>query len=82
MESNDSKKKVNLFCCPQCNYAISEIKIKEAITDFPCPRCWLSKVSNFYALGSTKHKKILEGSCIQSAPARIFLSPLPLSFGR
>ena len=65
-------------CCPQCNYAMTKLRINQSRYNYPCPQCDTARISDFYALGSRKHQDILEGAALQMAPRSRWIPPLPM----
>ncbi len=42
--------------CPTCDYATSASVVAQSRVDFDCPRCHLSRASEFYTHGSFTHR--------------------------
>ena len=50
----------NIKFCPDCNFAINQVKIDQADCQYSCPNCGFCNISDFYSIGSTTHKTQIE----------------------
>lgn len=46
--------------CPVCNYAVTKFAIDHARDDYTCPYCHDARISQFYAIDSVTHLRIIE----------------------
>ena len=46
--------------CEVCNFAMSKVERRALVCNVRCPRCGLSRVSDFYDYGSQVHKSMWE----------------------
>ena len=57
--------------CPFCNFKESKLIIENANYDYKCPNCREVNISNFYSIGSTMHKRVLNGEVHQDERTRV-----------
>ncbi len=67
---------MNSKYCPSCNYKLNDAAYRSAVHNYPCPRCQISKLDQFYSINSTVHKQILAGDRYQS---KLIHLPPPIS---
>jgi hypothetical protein len=55
--------------CPNCNAAQLKKIIEFARYDYPCSRCGMATISQFYSIDSKHHLDLLDGNVAQPSNA-------------